>query len=316
VITKLTKRSYIIEMPGAGGKPAKDPQIKVSQIGILLIDSLRQVFPHDAKPVARALTESALAEIGRAEDRGEADQRQKAFIQRTIARMKAMVAAITGAGPIKADVSALRASLPSRPPTDKMVALAKTIAERKKIQLPRMVLKDGNACRAFLEEHLPPRDPNNPDGPRPPSDKQLEFMKKVAASTGQEIPPEALENVRAASQWLDKLKATMAPPPPTEKQLAFMKKISEQTGTAIPEDALKNVKVASTWLDETMKANTRPPSPKQAEWVEKIAKEKKIEPPAGWKTDGRIASKWLDEQFAKGGKKGGGKGGKGGGGKD
>ncbi|WP_174437011.1 hypothetical protein [Azospirillum brasilense] len=38
-------------------------------------------------------------------------------------------------------------------PTDKMVAFARSLADRKGVELPNTVLQDFDSCRQFLDQH-------------------------------------------------------------------------------------------------------------------------------------------------------------------
>jgi DNA topoisomerase-3 len=66
ILPKLEKSRYVELLRG------KDPPIQVTEIGLTFIDAVRRVFPSYGDPVGRAVFEAELAEIGRAETRGEA----------------------------------------------------------------------------------------------------------------------------------------------------------------------------------------------------------------------------------------------------
>ena len=84
-------------------------------------------------------------------------------------------------------------------PTPKMVAAAKSVAERKGVKLPRGATTDSNVCRAFLDAHLGAGEGE----PRRPSEKQLAFAERLAAERGTKVPVEALKSSRELSRWID-----------------------------------------------------------------------------------------------------------------
>lgn len=138
-------------------------------------------------------------------------------------------------------------------PSEKMAAAAKMIADRKKISLPKGAMSDASICRKFLEEHLPPRDPNAAPGqPSAPSEKQLDLARSLAERSGKEIPKEALATARDLSTWIDAAMKAAPPRPPSEKQLAFAEKLAEEHGLDLPEAVRKDMKACSSFIDAQM----------------------------------------------------------------
>lgn len=140
-------------------------------------------------------------------------------------------------------------------PTPRMLAAAKSIAERKGIKLPAKAKTDSAACRKFLDEHLPKRDPNAPagqGGTYPPSAKQLEFAQRLAKEGGLQIPPEAMGSAKEMSAWIDKAMKKQPPRKPSEKQLAFARKLAEENDVDLPADAEADMKKCSAFIDKMM----------------------------------------------------------------
>ncbi|MBW3243396.1 hypothetical protein KUV57_12050 [Epibacterium sp. DP7N7-1] len=140
-------------------------------------------------------------------------------------------------------------------PTPKMAAAAKSIAERKNIKMPPKCLTDSAVCRAFLEEHLPRRDPNAPKGQGgsyPPSEKQLDLAKRLAAEGNIEIPSAALASSRELSSWIDGAMKKQPPRPPSDKQLALAEQLSEEKGVDLPEKVKASMKECSSFIDKMM----------------------------------------------------------------
>lgn len=139
-------------------------------------------------------------------------------------------------------------------PTQKMINAAKKIAKVKDIKLPAGVLTDGVKCRAFLGEHLKPREVG-PDGKPvsfPPSEKQLGFAETLAKQTGTEVPAGARASVKELSAWIDKVKKSAPPRPPSEKQLGFAQKLAEENGIDLPEDVSSDMAACSKFIDAHM----------------------------------------------------------------
>lgn len=111
------------------------------------------------------------------------------------------------AGTTKRTREAEAASGVKMKPTPKMIDLAKKVADRKKITLPKGLISDSAICRKFLDEHLGNRDSSPTNGAAPassaPSEKQVSFMTKIAERKGLTIPPDALSDRRKASSWID-----------------------------------------------------------------------------------------------------------------
>jgi len=77
-------------------------------------------------------------------------------------------------------------------PTEKMVAAAKTAAERHGVKLPADFDKDFDVCKKFLDEYL-----------AKPTPKALSFAEKIAKEKGLTLPDEARTNAKALSAWID-----------------------------------------------------------------------------------------------------------------
>ncbi len=79
-----------------------------------------------------------------------------------------------------------------REPTEKMVAAAKTAAERHGAKLPKGFDKDFDVCKTFLDAYL-----------TRPTPKALSFAEKIAKDKGLELPDGARLNAKELSAWID-----------------------------------------------------------------------------------------------------------------
>ncbi|MBZ6078911.1 type IA DNA topoisomerase [Microvirga puerhi] len=116
-------------------------------------------------------------------------------IVRTTGRIVEIVIA-SGNGPVESAVGGPRA------PSDKMIALAQKMAASKNVSLPEGYNTDFSVCKTFLDAQLP-KDQNAQQGPRPASEKAIEFAKGIEARTGKKIPEAALKDGIKLSKWID-----------------------------------------------------------------------------------------------------------------
>lgn len=77
-------------------------------------------------------------------------------------------------------------------PTDKMIAAAKSAAQRHGVELPKNAETDFDACKAFLDEYL-----------SKPSAKALSYAESIAKEHGLTLPDEVRSNAKELSAWID-----------------------------------------------------------------------------------------------------------------
>lgn len=141
--------------------------------------------------------------------------------------------------------------------TSAMVSLAEKIAERKGIKPPRGYKTNGQACKAFLDEHAGPKKEAGAAGSTEPSEKQLAFARKISEENNAAIPAAALENRAVLSAWIDNVKAN-APKgsssrpdrEPTENQLKFARMLAERNNIELTEGVITSMKACSEFITE------------------------------------------------------------------
>lgn len=80
-----------------------------------------------------------------------------------------------------------------------------------------------------------------------PTEKMLDFAKRIATKINAELPAEAIADFDACKKFIDDNKdAAMRP---TEKQLAFAQRIAGEKGVAVPDEALADGRKLSEWID-------------------------------------------------------------------
>lgn len=81
-----------------------------------------------------------------------------------------------------------------------------------------------------------------------PTDKMLEFAKRIATKLGIPVTDEVMVDYDACKAFIDLNKeASMRP---SEKQINFANRIAKENNVTVPEDALKDGMVLSRWIDE------------------------------------------------------------------
>jgi len=204
ILPKLQKSQYVDLLKG------KDPPIQVTEVGLAFIAAVRRVFPSYGDPVGRATFEADLAEIGRAATRDEATRRAAAYQERTRSRVSELITTIGQSDAVALDptLAPAPAAADERPPTKAMIAFAASIAARRGLKLPRGLKSNSAICRAFLDQHAPPRSsgpaqatPNA--GPRPPTEAMVRYARSLAEQQGIECPPDVTAEFTVCRTFLD-----------------------------------------------------------------------------------------------------------------
>ena len=76
-------------------------------------------------------------------------------------------------------------------PSEKQVALAEKLAEKKGVSAPAGYDTDVSICRAFIDQMVAP------------SEKQLNFARTIAEEKGIDIPEDALKDGMKLSRFID-----------------------------------------------------------------------------------------------------------------
>jgi hypothetical protein len=75
-----------------------------------------------------------------------------------------------------------------------------------------------------------------------PSERQLDYARRIAAERGLTLSATALSSRKACSDWIDSL-------PPSQKQVQFAKAIAERRGVELPPDVLTKKRTCEMFLD-------------------------------------------------------------------
>lgn len=81
-----------------------------------------------------------------------------------------------------------------------------------------------------------------------PTDKMLNFAKKLAEQLGLELPAEVSESFEGCKAFLDAHAQTVTSP--TQKQIDFAKSIAQRKNIQVPEKVRNDKRLLSKWIDE------------------------------------------------------------------
>lgn len=244
--TPATRGDVLTGLKEQGQITEKGKSILPTEGGMKLWEALRSVCPNVVDPARTALWETLFDKV----EKGQATP--EAVVDRILIDARKEIDSIV-ARKGTVTVSIGKASKP----TEKMAALAKSIAERKKIKLPKGALSDGTICRAFLDEHAGQRGGGaggEGGGGGAPSPKQIAFARSISERAGISLPDEALADSRALSKWIDQTKSKAPASPPTDKQIAFATRLAERAGVDVPA-AVRNSMVECSKFIEKLKGS-------------------------------------------------------------
>ncbi len=85
----------------------------------------------------------------------------------------------------------------------------------------------------------------------PPTPKQADFARAIAARLGARIPPDVANDRRALSRWIDRHKeqAPRRRCGATSKQVAFAERIARIKRRAVPDECFRDAGLMSRWID-------------------------------------------------------------------
>jgi uncharacterized protein YaeQ len=105
---------------------------------------------------------------------------------------------------------------------------------------------------------LPLGGPSNDYHHLPVSDKQLRFARQIAARAALEVPPEAQQDRRAMSAWIDAHLPKRARPAlaatryPSSRQVAFAERIARIKRRNVPRECFRDMGLMSAWIDSNL----------------------------------------------------------------
>lgn len=253
--TPATRGDVVKGLLAQGQLIAKGKTLQPSPGGMALYDLLMEIAPNVVDPARTAQWEMAFDFV----EKGRMTAEEA--VARILKDTEVEITRIASASGKQVAIGK------GSKPTERMIAAARMVAERKGIKLPTGVTTDSAKCRAFLDEHLGARQAGE-GGERSassPSEKQIGFARSLAERTGAEIPEAALTSARDLSAWIDAAMKKAPPRPPSEKQIAFAEKLAGEAGIDLPEAARKDMTACSAFIDKNMgKGGAKGRAPKRA----------------------------------------------------
>lgn len=256
--TPATRGDVVKGLLTQGQLISKGKTLQPSSGGMALYDLLMEIAPNVVDPARTAQWEMAFdfVEKGRmtAED----------AVARILKETEVEITRIASASGRQVAIGK------GSKPTEKMVAAARMVAERKGIKLPAGVTTDSAKCRAFLDEHMGPRTEGVAGGApgerstSGPSEKQLAFARQVSERAGVPIPDAARGSARDLSAWIDKTLERAPARPPSEKQIAFAEKLAEEAGIDLPDAVRTDGRACSAFIDKQMGSSKKGGAGKRA----------------------------------------------------
>lgn len=134
-----------------------------------------------------------------------------------------------------------------KPPTEKQISFAQTLAQQRGIPMPSSATKSKRACSTFIEESQALISSGRPmerqvDNYDLPTERQLDYARRIAAERGMTLSAAALSSRKACSDWIDRV-------PPSPKQVQFAKAIAERRGLELPPEVLTKKRTCEMFLD-------------------------------------------------------------------
>ncbi|WP_421704839.1 hypothetical protein [Aliiroseovarius sp.] len=88
----------------------------------------------------------------------------------------------------------------------------------------------------------------------PPTPKQTDYARAIAARLGVVIPPDEAGDRRRLSEWIDRHKSARPRrvshgPGATSRQVAYAERIARAKRRAIPDECFRDAGMMSRWID-------------------------------------------------------------------
>ena len=147
--------------------------------------------------------------------------------------------------------------------TPKMKEAIKKIAGFKNIDIPAGTLTNPEKAKAFLDQYMVKRDPND----NTPSEGQINFVNKLIENLpeGTVVDQNVYTDRKACSEFIEKYKSESKPTP---KQVEFAQKLAGQVGVELPEIAKEKSVECSKFIEEYK--NKVPPSEGQKKFAQTL----------------------------------------------
>jgi len=194
----------------------------------------------------------------------------------------------------------------ARPPSEKQLQYAQSLAEQNNVEVPEGALLDSGQCSDFIDQQLEVRGGafGKTSGGWAPTQKQLQYAQSLAERSGVEIPEGALQDKQQCSDFISQQLEGRGPIPigsqaPSEKQLAYAKSLAEDNGVDIPDEIYDSRASCSDFIEQQLAARGSRPSQRQIEFAASLAQAMGMNMPERARTDRSYCSEFIDELKSK-----------------
>ena len=202
-------RETLKETEGIGTEATRAQVIDGLRFQGFLCVKGKHLVPTDAGLELFERLSRADAEIVDVATTAKLEDRLSAVSRGELTSAEAIDIACAGASRIIAKIIEQSPASAAAAPSEKMLAFARSIAERKGVALPDGIEASKAICSTFLDTHAPP--PDSPGAVRAPSPAQLKFAMSVAERSGASIPKATLASSAKLSKWIDANKSASRP---------------------------------------------------------------------------------------------------------
>jgi DNA topoisomerase-3 len=237
--TPATRASVIKGLFDQAQLERKGKQVRPTAGGLALYELLEQITPELNDPGRTAIWELLFDQV----EKGKVTVEQA--VKSLADQAKALIDKIAASG---SQLAIGKSSAPS----EKMVAYAKQLAERKGLALPRTTLQDGALLKQFLDQHAPKTAPGET---RAPTEAMLAFAQKLAADAGTALTAAQLADGKLLSTFIEEHKTTQ---PPSEKALRFAQRLADEQSLELPPEVATNSQACSRFIETHMPKKGRP----------------------------------------------------------
>ena len=255
--TPATRKTIVETLEARGYVETKKETFYSTPKGRDLIKSVPKWL---SSPEHTALWEDYLIKICDQQDDNKAIEMRNGFVQKQKNQLEALISNLRES--FDGNLGEKIAPTPKKV-TPKMKAAIEKISAFKKIPVPRGTLSDPVKAKAFLDEHMVKRDPND----NSPSEGQIKFVKDLIKGLPSDtvVPDTVYTDRKECSAFIEKYKSETKP---TEKQLAFAEKLAKQVGIEVPDDVRNKTSACSKFIEEHK--DKVPPTEGQKSFAQKI----------------------------------------------
>jgi DNA topoisomerase-3 len=237
--TPATRKTIVETLAARGYVEVKNETFYSTGKGKDLIKSVPKWL---ASPENTALWEDYLVQICSQQDDVKAIEMRDDFVAKQQKQLEKLIGNLRQS--FDGNLGEKIAQVPTKV-TERMKAAINKIAGLKNIKVPSGALTNPVKAKAFLDEHMVKRDPND----NTPSEGQINFVNSLIKNLpeGTIVGENVLTDREECSAFIEKYKSEAKP---TEKQVEFAQKLALQVGVDLPEESKNRSVACSKFIDK------------------------------------------------------------------